>query len=68
MIDTVTYSVGPISELAGTQNEMDRYLRRTVKYPGVGDDAGQRRRRHVFSGCAISPRRYDTLDTPVIAI
>ncbi len=29
-IDTVTYFIGPVSELASTQNELDRYLYRTV--------------------------------------
>ncbi len=29
-IDTITYSVGPISEMSKTQNELDRYLYRKV--------------------------------------
>jgi len=33
IIDTVRYSVGPISELSATQNEMDRYLKRTMRTP-----------------------------------
>ena len=37
-IDTLTYSLGPVSELSRTQNEMDRYLRRTITMPGVGTD------------------------------
>jgi hypothetical protein len=39
-IDTVSYSTGPISELSGTQNEMDRFMRRTVKYAGGGTETG----------------------------
>jgi hypothetical protein len=31
-VDTVSYSTGPTSELSGTQNEMDRYLRRVVHW------------------------------------
>ncbi|MEW6509789.1 MAG: hypothetical protein AB1428_02390 [Bacteroidota bacterium] len=34
-IDTVSYDMGPISDLSHTQNEMDRYIRRTVKSPGL---------------------------------
>ena len=30
MIDTIRYSLGPISELAATQNELDRNLYRSV--------------------------------------
>jgi hypothetical protein len=63
-IDTVTYSVGPVSELSRTQNEMDKYLRRTVKLPGIGTDQSN-------AGVVTYFRlRYltatlDTLTTPV---
>lgn len=32
-IDTLRYEMGPISELSRTQNEMDRFIRRTLKEP-----------------------------------
>jgi hypothetical protein len=31
-VDTVVYSIGPVSDLASTQNSMDRYVIRTVRY------------------------------------
>jgi hypothetical protein len=33
IVDTVSYSLGPVSELARTENEMDRYLKRTLRTP-----------------------------------
>lgn len=65
-IDTVSYSVGPISELAGTQNEMDKYLRRAVKYPGGGNEqsnAGV----VTFFHLRYLTATLDTLDAPVNA-
>jgi hypothetical protein len=38
-IDTVHYDLGPVSELSGTQNEMDRYVHRTFSSP-TGTDRG----------------------------
>jgi hypothetical protein len=40
VIDTVEYSMGPVSELSRTQNEMDRYL--------VGIEPEQHRRSDLF--------------------
>ena len=63
-IDTVSYSLGPVSELAGTQNEMDRYLRRRIGYPALGTEQSN-------AGVVTFFRmRYltvtlDTLTTPV---
>ena len=37
-IDTLSYSVGPVSELNRTQNEMDKYLRRSIRFPGGGGE------------------------------
>jgi hypothetical protein len=33
-VDTIKYFTGPVTELAATQNEMDRYLHRLQKTPG----------------------------------
>ena len=34
VVDTVSYSIGPISELGATPNELDRYLKRRVSNAG----------------------------------
>lgn len=36
-VDTVSYSIGPVGELAATPNELDRYLRRAVKNQGTSN-------------------------------
>lgn len=36
-VDTVSYSIGPVSELGATPNELDRYLRRRVKNQGTSN-------------------------------
>ena len=64
-IDTVRYEMGPVSELAGTQNEMDRYLRRTEKTPAgttVGNVGVVTYLRFKFITVT-----YDTLTSPVAA-
>jgi hypothetical protein len=63
-IDTVTYSVGPVSELSRTQNEMDKYLRRTVKLPGIGTDQSNAGVVTYFR-LRFLTATLDTLTTPV---
>jgi type II secretory pathway component PulJ len=65
VIDTVSYSLGPVSELAKTQNEMDRYLRRTETTPS-GTSQGNAGVVTYFHLLYISATN-DTLATPVSA-
>jgi hypothetical protein len=64
-IDTVTYSMGPIGELAGTQNEMDRFLRRRMSSPGGGVETGNVGVVTYFHVRYIDATE-DTLATPVV--
>lgn len=65
VIDTVQYSLGPVSELSRTQNEMDRYLRRTVRAPSgvTQSNAGV----VTYFRLQFITATDDTLDTPVSA-
>lgn len=63
-IDTVSYSLGPVSELGRTQNEMDRYLRRTIKSPGGGAEQSNAGVVTYFHMRYLTAT-LDTLTTPV---
>jgi len=39
-IDTIHYDLGPVSELSGTPNEMDRFIHRTFTSPVSGTETG----------------------------
>lgn len=39
-IDTIHYDLGPVSELSGTPNEMDRFVHRTFTSPAGGTETG----------------------------
>jgi hypothetical protein len=64
-IDTVSYSTGPVSELSGTQNEMDRFLRRKVRWSGGGTEDGNVGVVTYFHVRYIDATE-DTLATPII--
>jgi len=63
-IDTVHYDMGPVSELSGTPNEMDRYIHRTYTMPGAGATTGNIGVVTLFHLTYINAAG-DTLATPV---
>jgi hypothetical protein len=64
-IDTIRYSLGPVSELSRTQNEMDRYLRRKIKMPATSPDSANVGVVTFFHLRYITAT-FDTLLTPVV--
>jgi hypothetical protein len=62
-IDTIRYDLGPVSELSGTPNEMDRFIHRTFISPG-GSETGNIGVVTFFHMLYINASG-DTLTTPV---